>query len=101
MWDQHLARFSFLKTYLFFKRNSTCSRGFCQISPVWGNEVGKKQSWFSGPGEVVFLGKYSVLQIKMLEQFLASPGVLKNSFWDKWNYGNLLRGSLQTLRRIC
>lgn len=53
-----------------------CSIGFCQISPVGGSKVGKKQSWFSGPGAVVFLGKYCVLQ--MLKLFLASPGVLKN-----------------------
>lgn len=55
-----------------------CSIGFCQISPVGGSEVGKKQSWFSGPGAVVFLGKYCVLQ--MLKLFLASPGVLKIAF---------------------
>lgn len=57
-----------------------CSTGLCQISPVRGSEVGKKQSWFCGPGAVMFLGKYCALQIKMLKHFLASPGVLKNTF---------------------
>lgn len=37
-----------------------CSVGLCQISPVQGNEVGKKQSWFSGLRAVMVLDKYSV-----------------------------------------
>lgn len=55
-----------------------CNIDFCQICPVQGSEVGKKQSWFSAPGAVMFLGKYRVLQ--MLKHFLAISGVLKNSF---------------------